>query len=94
MAVETRILSDIEHPNIIKMRACGLISPFEVDYFIGKTYSIAEQCAIIVMKGNLISVSPCSHHSHGQIVRYFGESHHKVGEIAVTYHLGLWKEDS
>ncbi|CAJ1951852.1 unnamed protein product [Cylindrotheca closterium] len=34
MAVETRVLSDIEHPNIIKMRACGSISPFEVDYFI------------------------------------------------------------
>ena len=36
MAVETRILSDIEHPNIIKMRACGEVSPFEVGYFIGK----------------------------------------------------------
>ncbi|CAJ1951850.1 unnamed protein product [Cylindrotheca closterium] len=34
MAVETRVLSDIEHPNIIKMRACGSLSPFEADYFI------------------------------------------------------------
>ena len=36
MAVETRMLSDIEHPNIIKMRAKGAVSPYEVDYFIGK----------------------------------------------------------
>ena len=36
MAVETRMLSDIEHPNIIKMRACGEVSPFEVGYFLGK----------------------------------------------------------
>ena len=28
MAVETRVLSDIEHPNIIKMRACSVGSPF------------------------------------------------------------------
>jgi len=34
MATETRVLSDIEHPNIIKMRACGGPSPFEQDYFI------------------------------------------------------------
>jgi len=34
MAVETRILSDIEHPNIIKMRACAQCSPFDEAYFI------------------------------------------------------------
>lgn len=37
MAVETRLLSFIDHPNIIKMRACCALSPYEVDYFIGKT---------------------------------------------------------
>jgi serine/threonine protein kinase len=34
MATETRVLSDIEHPNIIKMRACGAESPFDESYFI------------------------------------------------------------
>lgn len=37
MAIETRFLSDIEHPNIIKMRACASISPFKPGYFIGKS---------------------------------------------------------
>jgi serine/threonine protein kinase len=34
MAVETRLLSDTEHPNIIKMRALAKISPYNDDYFI------------------------------------------------------------
>jgi serine/threonine protein kinase len=34
MAIETRVLSDIEHPNIIKMRACAVESPFDEKYFI------------------------------------------------------------
>jgi serine/threonine protein kinase len=34
IATETRVLSDIEHPNIIKMRACGEVSPFDEKYFI------------------------------------------------------------
>lgn len=34
MAVETRILSDVEHPNIIRMRACAIGSPFEETYFL------------------------------------------------------------
>lgn len=34
MATETRVLSDIEHPNIIKMRACGVVSPYDETYFI------------------------------------------------------------
>ncbi|KAL3909831.1 MAG: hypothetical protein SGILL_007929, partial [Bacillariaceae sp.] len=34
MAVETRILSDTEHPNIIKMRALAKISPYNDNYFI------------------------------------------------------------
>jgi serine/threonine protein kinase len=34
MATETRVLSDIEHPNIIKMRACAQESPFEETFFI------------------------------------------------------------
>jgi serine/threonine protein kinase len=34
MAVETRILSSIEHPNIIKMRALAKVSPFSEEYFI------------------------------------------------------------
>ncbi|KAG7347360.1 serine/threonine protein kinase [Nitzschia inconspicua] len=34
MAIETRILSDTEHPNIIKLRALAKISPFNGDYFI------------------------------------------------------------
>lgn len=34
MAVETRILSDLEHPNIVKMRALAKTSPFNSDYFI------------------------------------------------------------
>jgi hypothetical protein len=34
MAVETRILSDLEHPNIVKMRALAKISPFNGDFFI------------------------------------------------------------
>ena len=34
MAVETRVLSDIEHPNIIKMRACAIGTPFDEQYFI------------------------------------------------------------
>jgi hypothetical protein len=37
MAIETRVLSAIEHPNIIKMRACAAMSPYEVNYFIGKS---------------------------------------------------------
>ena len=34
MAIETRVLSDIEHPNIIKARALASGSPFEDGYFI------------------------------------------------------------
>mmetsp|Transcript_12640 Transcript_12640/g.19598 ORF Transcript_12640/g.19598 Transcript_12640/m.19598 type:complete len:417 (-) Transcript_12640:159-1409(-) len=34
MAVETRFLSTIEHPNIIKMRAIGATDPFDEQYFI------------------------------------------------------------
>ena len=34
MATETRVLSDIEHPNIIKLRALASISPFNEEYFI------------------------------------------------------------
>lgn len=34
MAVETRILSDTEHPNIIKARAVAVVDPFNDDYFI------------------------------------------------------------
>jgi serine/threonine protein kinase len=34
MATETRVLSDIEHPNIIKMRACAEVSPYNDSYFI------------------------------------------------------------
>jgi serine/threonine protein kinase len=34
IATETRVLSDIEHPNIIKMRACGEVSPFDAKYCI------------------------------------------------------------
>jgi hypothetical protein len=35
MAIETRFLSDIEHPNIIKMRAVAKCDPFSEEYFIG-----------------------------------------------------------
>lgn len=35
MAIETRFLSDIEHPNIIKMRAIANCDPFSEEYFIG-----------------------------------------------------------
>jgi hypothetical protein len=35
MAVETRFLSYIEHPNIIKMRAIAKCDPFSGEYFIG-----------------------------------------------------------
>jgi serine/threonine protein kinase len=34
MATETRVLSDTEHPNIIKLRALASISPFNEDYFL------------------------------------------------------------
>jgi len=34
MATETRVLSDLEHPNIIKMRACAQVSPYDESYFI------------------------------------------------------------
>jgi len=34
MALETRILSSICHPNIIKLHACGATSPYKADYFI------------------------------------------------------------
>jgi len=34
MAVETRILSDVEHANIVKMRACAKVSPVDETYFI------------------------------------------------------------
>jgi serine/threonine protein kinase len=34
MAVETRILSSLEHPNIIKLRSLGNSTPFHEDYFI------------------------------------------------------------
>lgn len=34
MAVETRFLSNIEHPNIIKMRALAKCEPFDPAYFI------------------------------------------------------------
>ena len=33
MAAETRILSDIEHPNIIRIRACAKVLPIEENYF-------------------------------------------------------------
>ena len=34
MAIETRIMCDTEHPNIIKARALAKISPFSENYFI------------------------------------------------------------
>jgi len=34
MAIETRLLSDTEHPNIIKMRALARMSPYNEEYFI------------------------------------------------------------
>ena len=34
MAIEARILSDTEHPNIVKARALARVSPFSEDYFI------------------------------------------------------------
>lgn len=34
MAVETRFLSYVEHPNIIKMRAIAQVDPFHEEYFI------------------------------------------------------------
>ena len=34
MAIETRVLSDTEHPNIIKARALADVDPFNDDYFI------------------------------------------------------------
>jgi serine/threonine protein kinase len=34
MAVEARILSDLDHPNIIHVRACAKVSPVEEGYFL------------------------------------------------------------
>ena len=34
VAVETRILSDVEHPNIVRMRACAKVLPVEENYFL------------------------------------------------------------
>jgi len=34
LAIETRVLSDINHPNIIKARALASVSPFEDGYFV------------------------------------------------------------
>lgn len=34
MAVETRVLSDVEHPNIVRMRACAQTTPFDEQYFL------------------------------------------------------------
>lgn len=34
MATETRVLSDTEHPNIVKVRAFAHVSPFHDEYFI------------------------------------------------------------
>jgi serine/threonine protein kinase len=34
MAIETRILSSLEHPNIVKLRSLGNSTPFHEDYFI------------------------------------------------------------
>eukprot|EP00339_Tiarina_fusa_P014104 CAMPEP_0117026072 /NCGR_PEP_ID=MMETSP0472-20121206/19193_1 /TAXON_ID=693140 ORGANISM="Tiarina fusus, Strain LIS" /NCGR_SAMPLE_ID=MMETSP0472 /ASSEMBLY_ACC=CAM_ASM_000603 /LENGTH=419 /DNA_ID=CAMNT_0004732957 /DNA_START=74 /DNA_END=1333 /DNA_ORIENTATION=- len=34
MATETRVLSDISHPNIIRMRACASVTPYDEEYFI------------------------------------------------------------
>ena len=34
MAIETRVLSDITHPNIIKMRAVSNLDPYQEEYFI------------------------------------------------------------
>lgn len=48
MAIETRVLSDIEHPNIIKMRACAAMSQYEVNYFIGK-YQNSRSCSKAVI---------------------------------------------
>jgi serine/threonine protein kinase len=33
MAVETRMLSDMDHPNIIRLRACAKVAPVEENYF-------------------------------------------------------------
>ena len=38
MDLESRILSSISHPNIIKMHACGAKSPYKADYFIGTSH--------------------------------------------------------
>jgi serine/threonine protein kinase len=46
MATETRILSDVQHPNIVKMRACAEISAFKGEnYFIvmDRLYDTMEQ---------------------------------------------------
>jgi hypothetical protein len=40
MAIEIRVLSDVEHPNIIKMRACAAMSPYEEGYFIGESWNL------------------------------------------------------
>jgi serine/threonine protein kinase len=34
MAIETRVLSDTTHPNIVKLRALAQVSPFDDNYFI------------------------------------------------------------
>ena len=34
MAMETRFMSDIEHPNIVKIRAMAQCDPFNADYFL------------------------------------------------------------
>lgn len=34
MAIETRIFSDMEHPNIVKARALAMVTPFDEGYFI------------------------------------------------------------
>ena len=49
MAVESRILSFIEHPNIVKLRAVSTATPFSEDYFIvlDRLYDTLEKRLII-----------------------------------------------
>lgn len=45
MAIESRFLSDIKHPHIVKMRAVATVSPYDEDYFIvmDRLYDTLEQ---------------------------------------------------
>lgn len=60
MALESRMLSSMNHPNIINMHACGARSPYVANYFIGTSNKSSESMRMLCRdKGHLLTCTLC-----------------------------------